>query len=318
MSEIIREETKEAVVEPRPRRRGSSGLTGAILLIGLGTVLLLQNLGLLEVDWGYLLRFWPVILILVGLDILLGRHSILGSLIVAAVGLMIVSGLIWLAAERGATTRTTPRLYYPAETSATREFEQELGGIEELEARLYLGVGPATVDSLSGSRYAVRGTYAISGEAESPVTYTVRGRRGYLTIDAESEGLFLDEIHISLTDSVPISLWVSTGIGPVTLDLRGLQIESLSVDAGLGPITLLLDEGNYDVEINGGIGNINIVLPRDAEASIVADEGLGSIDLPSRFERVEPGVWETPGYASSGGVNIYLSSGIGNVTVTEQ
>jgi lia operon protein LiaF len=62
------------------RRQG--GLFGPVLLIGLGILFLLSNLGLLTLDIGSLIaRFWPLILIAIGLDLLLGRRSGLGGLI---------------------------------------------------------------------------------------------------------------------------------------------------------------------------------------------------------------------------------------------
>jgi|GEM_PF-5139070 len=47
---------------------------GAIILITLGVLFLLSNLGILPISvWFILLRFWPVLLILLGLRIILGR-----------------------------------------------------------------------------------------------------------------------------------------------------------------------------------------------------------------------------------------------------
>ncbi|RIK28496.1 MAG: cell wall-active antibiotics response protein, partial [Chloroflexi bacterium] len=63
-------------------RKNRSSLFGPILLIGLGILLLLSNLGVLTVNvWQMLFRFWPVILIAVGLDILFGRRSGIGAII---------------------------------------------------------------------------------------------------------------------------------------------------------------------------------------------------------------------------------------------
>ena len=50
----------------RPVRHG--GLVGPAILIGLGVVFLLNNLGMLDWGiWNILLRLWPLLLIAIGL-----------------------------------------------------------------------------------------------------------------------------------------------------------------------------------------------------------------------------------------------------------
>ena len=81
--EAERTETPEAEAAapeaPRhPRRRGTN-LTGALLLIAVGGFFLALNFGLL--DWSVLdniWRFWPVLLILAGLEALIGGRSAAG------------------------------------------------------------------------------------------------------------------------------------------------------------------------------------------------------------------------------------------------
>jgi hypothetical protein len=72
-----------------PTRRGN--LAGPVLLIGFGTLLLLINLGMVPMSiWGALARLWPLALILVGIDLLIPRRSILGSIAVGALLLFVL------------------------------------------------------------------------------------------------------------------------------------------------------------------------------------------------------------------------------------
>ncbi|HOK23275.1 MAG TPA: DUF5668 domain-containing protein [Candidatus Hydrothermia bacterium] len=73
-------------------RKGQIWL-GVIFVI-LGAVVLLRNFGILsESAWGYLWRFWPLILVLVGLEILISNKLVRGLIIVAfllvGIGLLI-------------------------------------------------------------------------------------------------------------------------------------------------------------------------------------------------------------------------------------
>ena len=62
-------------IDKRDTRRG--GLIGPVILIGLGSVFLLINLGVLSWSvWTVIFRLWPVLLVAAGLDLLLGRRSV--------------------------------------------------------------------------------------------------------------------------------------------------------------------------------------------------------------------------------------------------
>ena len=71
-----------------------------IILIALGIALLLGNVFKLEI-WDILIRLWPVWLIAIGLDLLIGRQNRWASIAVAAVTLtMTPSALLSGAAGR--------------------------------------------------------------------------------------------------------------------------------------------------------------------------------------------------------------------------
>lgn len=59
-------------VEPQPASRIP---TGALILIGLGVLFLLQNVGVLGFNW--VGRFWPIILIIIGVSLFIRRRNAL-------------------------------------------------------------------------------------------------------------------------------------------------------------------------------------------------------------------------------------------------
>lgn len=70
-------------LESKERNCKSHGsLAWGLTLILVGIILLLLNLGILpSFNWGMLVRFWPVIIILIGVDILVGRSDLVSSLV---------------------------------------------------------------------------------------------------------------------------------------------------------------------------------------------------------------------------------------------
>ena len=63
------------VSNSRSVRRSASAITTALILIGVGIVFLLSNLGLLPITIDELMRYWPVLLILLGISVLIRRTS---------------------------------------------------------------------------------------------------------------------------------------------------------------------------------------------------------------------------------------------------
>ena len=61
---------------PSPPHRRRHGIpTGAIILVIVGVVLLLQTTGVVSWDlWLNLWRFWPVLIIAIGINVFLGRR----------------------------------------------------------------------------------------------------------------------------------------------------------------------------------------------------------------------------------------------------
>ena len=78
-------ETKDD--DRRIRYRGS--LLWPVILIGLGIIFLLNNLGLMTGDvWDTALRLWPLLLIAIGLDGFIRRGGLVGSSLIIAVGIV--------------------------------------------------------------------------------------------------------------------------------------------------------------------------------------------------------------------------------------
>ena len=74
------------------------GYVWGIVSIGIGTALLLSNLGYLTINvWDFALRFWPVLLIAWGLDLVIGKRTFWSALVGIVLGLSLIAGITWLA-----------------------------------------------------------------------------------------------------------------------------------------------------------------------------------------------------------------------------
>lgn len=112
-------------------------LIGPLILITIGVLLLLANLGYLPFSfWEIAARFWPLILVLIGVEILFGRRSWIGAIVILVVWVALIAGVLWLAFTQGAGV-------LPARASMTEQITQSLGDIQS--ATVDLDVGASTV-----------------------------------------------------------------------------------------------------------------------------------------------------------------------------
>src|SRR4030067_1428909 len=86
------------------------GLVAPIILIGVGLVFLVTNLGMLSTSiWGVLLRIWPVILIAMGIDLLIGRRSLIGRMLALVLILAVLACGLWVGGGRSGSVPNGPR-----------------------------------------------------------------------------------------------------------------------------------------------------------------------------------------------------------------
>ena len=83
--------TPEAAPTP-PQKPRSRSLFWPILLIGVGVMLLLNNLGIVSWNtWNLIWRFWPLVLVAIGIDVLFGQRSVLGAVFSAMLVLALMA-----------------------------------------------------------------------------------------------------------------------------------------------------------------------------------------------------------------------------------
>jgi hypothetical protein len=305
----------DEIDEKRDHQRSS--LVGPVILIGLGVVFLLNNLGVLDWSvWDLIIRLWPVLLVAAGLDILIGRRSTLGALLSLVLTVILVGGALWLYAAGLSIGSAGPG----------QEISQPLDGATKAEIVLGPAVGSLHVESLQETDHLVAGLiHTVTGERVSR-DFEVVGDTAAFTL--ESHGQFAGPFFgshggrwgwdLGLSPDVPLDLRISFGVGRSDIDLTDLTISDLEVDMGIGLTHLTLpSQGRLDARVDGAIGNTVIVIPRGMEARIQFDTGLAARQAPQGY-RQQDDVYVSPGYAGAENrVDLKVSQAIGNVTVQQ-
>jgi hypothetical protein len=276
----------------RPHDRGIS-ITGPFILIGLGIVLLLQQLDIIHWSlWEVAFRLWPLIIIAVGADILFARRSFLGALTSLVLVLGLLGGGLYLmgAGQIAAGEKIgSENIAYPLEDAATGRIE------------LSLDAGKIEIGALGeSSPYVIEGTLedaADSGTSSlrrenSKLTVVLRRDWPHRFIVSDNDDFFWD---LGFTPRIPLDIDLSLGAGQIVADLTGLRVSAVDVRIGAGQVMLKLpSNSSMEVSVKIGAGDAQIQLPEGAAVDIDCTTAIGNCNLPGGS-----GLW-SQSYTSSG------------------
>jgi hypothetical protein len=301
----------------QPTRR--SGLIGPAILIGLGVVFLLNNIGWLGWDiWQTLLRLWPLLLIAAGLDLLIGRRSAPAAVLVVVVLLAIVAAAVWWSGAWW--SRGIPVV---GETVT-----QTLGGATRADVAIGMSAGTLSLRANDDSADLVNGTIKRASRDQLERTFALNGDTAFFTLrDRGASGWMppfargrSDQViwDLRLNREVPMLLKVDTGAGTATLDLTGMRITDLDVNTGVGTTTVTLpQEGRVRAQINGGVGQTTVTIPAGVAVRIEASAGLGQVQVRGDYQRQDK-LYLSPGYDTAANrVDLHVNGGVGSITIEQ-
>jgi len=312
---------------PNGYSRQKPSLFWPLVLITVGVVLLLSNLGILPPDAINLLwRFWPLALVVIGLDILLGRRSAIGAIFTSLVAIALLVGVLAFVFF----ARNIPELTQQIDLGELRHqtIRAPLEGVETARVSIDWPSGPARLYALSDSNSLIEGDIAYFGTLYFDVQR--QGTTADISLDSRIERFFIgvgnmgegvNRWEVGLHPRVRYNLQLDASSGPGIYDLEELTIESLNVDAGSGPLTITLPRrGQVRGLIDGGSGPITLIVPRGMEARLTVDEGAGAFMPDRRFRQSksegEVTVWVTEGFVGADNyVELNIDGGSGSVRV---
>lgn len=304
---------------PAPRvetaRRG--GFVLPLTLIALGTVFLLNTMGFVNWNvWNYIWRLWPVFIIAIGVDLLLGRRSPAGSIVATLLVVLVLGGfaaaMIWSYGGWG------------AQTVASQQITQPLDGARDAEVHIQFGVGTLHIGALANSTDLLAGAISLYGRERLERDFNVSNGTAYLRLNSNTDGVFpfwntdggTRTWDLGLNPNVPMDLQVDTGASEANLDLEQLNLSDLAVHGGVGQATIVLPErGQLTAEVDAGVGQVTIKVPEGVDARINVEQGLGNISVSGDFDR-NGDTYESPGYDNATNrIDLDVNGGVGQVVV---
>ncbi len=272
------------MAENKRRRAGSPPVWG-ILLVFVGTILLLQTLDVLPWGlWGTLWRFWPVLIIIVGVGILLRRYNVwLVSLLVLAILGACLGIAIW---QQGT---------FPLSEITTRSYSKSLGNLEYIQIEMDFTAGSAIIDSLpSSSANLIEADFTVkNGQESMKVTFQREDNQGKLSLNTEQHNQQIwretgIKWTVNLTRNIPLTINVRSAASNLNFDLDKLKVVELrlDIDAGNCQVTMPSSAGITRAYIEVDATNLEVIIPKGVAAKIWADADLTAFYVDtSRFSK---------------------------------
>jgi hypothetical protein len=312
-------------MEKQPYRPHRS-LFFPIVLIGVGLIWLLGNLGAIAAfDLPVLLRLWPVLLVFIGIDILIGRRSPLVGAVLGGLAIVVVVGFLVGGRELGLS---------PDVKVNTQRFTAPIGTATSANVVIAFSDSPATIIALADSDKLIQADLTYVGTVNFRVTGTLH--KVVRLARNEADFLLFSPLYwdpnlswgIALTPSIPLSLTLDGGSGESRVDLSGLQLASLKASMGSGasaftapaggPVERIQVSGGagsmdwaipsgaaFEMDLSGGSGAVNIRLPASPNVLLeIREKDAGEVSFPSGWvpaplAKGDAAAWQSPGYSSA-------------------
>jgi hypothetical protein len=262
--------------------------------------------------------FWPIVLIVVGVILLLQNLGLFTFNIWAIIWpLLLVALGLWIVVN-STSSRNMPL--------AVQAVSVPLEGAKQARVRVRHGAGKLTVSNGARPEELLDGSFAggvsqrvrRSGDLlDLVLEVPEQGFSRYAFPWGVGPGRTLDWAF-GLNKDVALMLNFETGASDTRLDLSGLRVTDLVLQTGASSteVTLPAAAGQTRVKIEAGVASVVVRVPSTVAARIRASGALAGIDMDTRRFPRSGDVYESPDYASAvNRVEITANAGVGSVAV---
>lgn len=315
-----------------PRHRS---FVGPILLIVLGVLFLLLNLYPGFDPWPVIWRYWPLILIFIGLgkiwDSYYAReHSTAPWVSGTGIAWIILIAFFFLAFWHGGRrwhdrTWDDGPFWHERHMRGGQHDTQaiELGSAKSVTANLQIPAGNLNLSG--GSAHLLDADFHYdSFEGVPEVNYEVSGTHGQLNVTQGDDHVHFgggaNDWDMHLGGDAPIDLRLNMGAGQNHVRLAGLNVNHLQIHMGVGELHLDLtgmEKNSMQGDIEGGVGSAWIRLPKDEGVRVIASRGIGSVRADGLKNSGDSYVNDAYGKTPQA-IELTVHGGVGEIDLVEE
>ena len=257
------------------------------------------------------LRFWPVLVIGLGVGLVLRgtRFRLAGGMLAAAMPGLLLGGLVMAA----------PDMATDCGASKPATFTTRQGSFDgPATVDLSLACGELTVSTTPGSGWEVR-----AGETSGPAA-SVHASGDRLTVESSDRSHRFgtpwggDALVVTLPTDRTLDLAAEVNAGRGRFDLAGARLGHLSMNVNAATALVRLPAtGDFDADFAVNAAELTVCTPADLGLRIHQDAVLGATTWSGLARSGD--AWETPGYSMAAHhANVTVSVNVGSVDVSPE
>jgi hypothetical protein len=303
-----------------------------IVLLFIGIVLLLENFHIIEFYWRNVWKFWPVFLIIAGINVLFNKQkSPLGGYISAGV-LVVMLGIVFYKGQE------PPQEKRWIGEDIIDEMDGNPDQHEDRRHTTFSEVFDGDTTKKTILRIVGGGTsFSLDKATDNLVEAEVNGKNGNFSLvkhmtdsvqtlvfkAPEKHGKWpvgsnASEVDFKLNATPVWNILMDMGAGKVDFDLSDYKVRSFAFEGGA--VSMDVKFGSLlpvtDVKVKTGMADVEINIPSGSGCRIITNTGLSSKDFTG-FTKLENGNYETPNFKTAKNVIfIRLDGGLSNFEVS--
>lgn len=305
-----------------------------LILIFIGSVFLLSNFGVVNFYWGSVWRFWPIIFILIGANMLFSRlNNSTGSILSVSLTLIALLFIGYQGTRPNNRTLERSWLRFDHDDKDTAEknganwstsntfTEPFTGNITRAELNIAGGATSYKLNDTTANLFDAEvkqnfGNYTLEKTSRDSVeilNFQMRDRKKKWNMD-DMDG---NDVRIKLNSKPLWDINVEMGAGETIFDLSSYKIENLTLKGGAASFKVTLPEPvtTTNVRVETGVAEVVIKVPETSACRITVDTGLSAKDF-SGFQKQADGSYQTSNYStSSKKIIINLKGGLSSFEV---
>lgn len=290
--------TEEPVVAPQKKKRGGGDVVAAFLLIFVGLLFLANNLGLVPwTVWIDLWKFWPIILILLGVQFLLGKSTIAQIVMAIITVSLLILISFFILASAGVLQGTGLEKWSPVQTMRTNEVVKQdirvtvndFQNVQQRKISIDNGVGKFVLKDEDTNDYFTLHASSTDTQTQPKVAPSQDGETLTIAVRAPgNEGPNFMPMQrkyayngVIAQPNIPTDIELNIGAGETIVELDTVKTQSFSINVGAGSATIALKDAAIptQADLDIGVGSITFSVPNTVGLEVVYDVGLGNLKI---------------------------------------
>ncbi len=276
------------------------------LFIVLGLLVLLNNFAAINLHWGNLWQFWPILLVLIGISMLvknkLGKSALAGAAAILLALLLFTSVKLTTDFIKGdfELVFNGDEDYNFVTTEYRESFDTTIA-----KAKLFLdaGLGSFNIGDTTSELIYVK---AEGIEKHYKLTKQVHDNVSKLKLKMKKttfhlgKNKFKNKVEISLNEKPTWDINIDGGASAINLDLTKFKIENVYVGMGAASLDVKLGTLSDKTRLNieAGASNIDILVPEEVGCQVKTDDVLSSKNIYG-FIKIKSDLYRTEGFSDA-------------------